>query len=99
MARILLVDDEKMAQTVYGEYLAQAGHEVATAGTVEEAKTALSEGQFDAVVTDLMGVQEPEGLIGIHTNMPKVIPPAVEQAIIAGNPLPSFCRSCRGYNS
>ncbi|MFC9092136.1 epoxide hydrolase family protein [Streptomyces sp. NPDC002387] len=46
-------------------------------------------GDWGAVVTDLMGVQEPEGLVGIHTNMPKVIPPAVELAIIAGNPLPS----------
>lgn len=46
-------------------------------------------GDWGAVVTDLMGVQEPEGLVGIHTNMPKVIPPAIEQAIIAGGPLPS----------
>ncbi|MGW7383387.1 epoxide hydrolase family protein [Streptomyces sp. NPDC054794] len=46
-------------------------------------------GDWGAVVTDVMGVQEPEGLVGIHTNMPKVIPPAIEEAIIAGNPLPS----------
>ncbi|MGY5034306.1 epoxide hydrolase family protein [Streptomyces sp. 900116325] len=46
-------------------------------------------GDWGAVVTDLMGVQEPEGLVGIHTNMPKVIPPAIEQAIITGDPLPS----------
>ncbi|SEP08013.1 epoxide hydrolase family protein [Actinacidiphila rubida] len=45
-------------------------------------------GDWGAVVTDAMGVQEPEGLVGIHTNMPKVIPPAIELAIIAGNPLP-----------
>ena len=29
MARVLLVDDEKMAQTVYGDYLTRAGHECA----------------------------------------------------------------------
>lgn len=46
-------------------------------------------GDWGAVVTDLMGVQEPEGLVGIHTNMPKVIPPAIEQAIISGDPLPA----------
>ncbi|WP_235456863.1 epoxide hydrolase family protein [Streptomyces olivochromogenes] len=46
-------------------------------------------GDWGAVVTDVMGVQEPEGLVGIHTNMPKVIPPAVEEAVVAGNPLPS----------
>ncbi|MFF0396057.1 epoxide hydrolase family protein [Streptomyces sp. NPDC005248] len=46
-------------------------------------------GDWGAIVTDLMGVQEPQGLVGIHTNMPKVIPPAIEQAIITGDPLPS----------
>ncbi|MFD4589069.1 epoxide hydrolase family protein [Streptomyces sp. NPDC058434] len=46
-------------------------------------------GDWGAVITDLMGVQEPEGLLGIHTNMPGVIPPAIEQAVAAGNPLPS----------
>ncbi|MFE8950540.1 epoxide hydrolase family protein [Streptomyces sp. NPDC007856] len=45
-------------------------------------------GDWGAVVTDTMGVQEPEGLVGIHTNMPKVIPPAIELALIAGTPLP-----------
>ena len=28
MARILLVDDEKVARAVYGDYLTGAGHEV-----------------------------------------------------------------------
>ncbi|WP_435227276.1 epoxide hydrolase family protein [Streptomyces sp. Tue6028] len=46
-------------------------------------------GDWGAVITDIMGVQEPEGLVGIHTNMPGIFPPAVEQAIAAGNPLPS----------
>jgi pimeloyl-ACP methyl ester carboxylesterase len=36
-----------------------------------------------------MGAQEPEGLVGIHTNMPKVIPAAIDAALIAGNPLPA----------
>ncbi|UUN26511.1 epoxide hydrolase family protein [Streptomyces sp. FIT100] len=46
-------------------------------------------GDWGAVVTDTMAAQEPEGLVGIHTNMPKVIPPAIEAAIVLGNPLPS----------
>jgi pimeloyl-ACP methyl ester carboxylesterase len=46
-------------------------------------------GDWGAIVTDFMGVQEPEGLIGIHTNMAGVIPPAVDAALIAGNPLPA----------
>ncbi|MGV9235015.1 epoxide hydrolase family protein [Streptomyces nigra] len=45
-------------------------------------------GDWGAVVTDLMGVHEPEGLLGIHTNMPGIFPPAIEQAIAVGNPLP-----------
>ncbi|MFI8185284.1 epoxide hydrolase [Actinacidiphila glaucinigra] len=46
-------------------------------------------GDWGAIVTDLMGLQEPRGLLGIHTNMPGVIPPAIDQAIAKGNPLPA----------
>jgi pimeloyl-ACP methyl ester carboxylesterase len=46
-------------------------------------------GDWGALVTELMGVQEPEGLVGIHTNMACVFPPAIEQAVATGNPLPS----------
>ncbi|MGW3247363.1 epoxide hydrolase family protein [Streptomyces sp. NPDC001070] len=45
-------------------------------------------GDWGAIVTDLMGAQEPEGLVGIHTNMPKVIPGDIDAALIKGNPLP-----------
>ncbi|MGW3691722.1 epoxide hydrolase family protein [Streptomyces sp. NPDC005125] len=45
-------------------------------------------GDWGAIVTDLMGSQEPEGLVGIHTNMPKVVPPAIDAALAKGNPLP-----------
>ncbi|MFE9626718.1 epoxide hydrolase family protein [Streptomyces sp. NPDC006527] len=51
-------------------------------------KYAAQGGDWGAVVTDTMALQQPEGLVGIHTNMPKVVPPAIEQAIVAGNPLP-----------
>ena len=61
MARLLLVDDEKMAQTVYGEYLTQAGHEVTVVGSVLDAKAALEKGPFDAVVTDLI-LPESDGM-------------------------------------
>ncbi|MGI5144023.1 MULTISPECIES: epoxide hydrolase family protein [unclassified Streptomyces] len=46
-------------------------------------------GDWGAIVTDLMGAQEPEGLIGIHTNMPKVIPADIDAALLVGNPLPA----------
>lgn len=54
MARVLLVDDEKVARTVYGDYLADAGHEVHAVGGVTEARAALALQPFDIVVTDLI---------------------------------------------
>jgi two-component system cell cycle response regulator len=54
MARILLVDDEKMARTLYGDYLREAGHTVTAVGTFEEVQEALAAEPFDAVVTDLI---------------------------------------------
>lgn len=46
-------------------------------------------GDWGSIVVNFMGVQEPKGLIGIHTNMPEVIPPEVDAAIWSGNPLPA----------
>lgn len=54
MARILLVDDEKMARTLYGDILRGAGHEVTPVGSYLEARQALACAAFDAVVTDLI---------------------------------------------
>ncbi|MFE8950283.1 epoxide hydrolase family protein [Streptomyces sp. NPDC007856] len=52
-------------------------------------KYAAQGGDWGAIVADFMGVQEPEGLVGIHTNMAGVVPPAIDAALIAGNPLPA----------
>ncbi len=51
-------------------------------------------GDWGAIITDLMGVQEPPGLLGIHTNMAGVVPPDVWTALArnvlgAGGPPPS----------
>ncbi len=54
MARILLVDDEKVSRALYSDYLTGAGHTVSAVGTLDEAKGALSGGGYDAVVTDLI---------------------------------------------
>jgi diguanylate cyclase (GGDEF)-like protein len=54
MARILLVDDEKVSRALYSDYLTGAGHSVSAVGTLEETKGALSAGGYDAVVTDLI---------------------------------------------
>lgn len=45
-------------------------------------------GDWGAIIIDQMGVQEPEGLIGIHTNMACAIPPEVDAAAFAGGPAP-----------
>jgi hypothetical protein len=36
-----------------------------------------------------MGVQAPKELLAIHTNMPGVIPPAIEAAALGGAPVPA----------
>src|SRR5688500_18388418 len=46
-------------------------------------------GDWGAIIVDLMGAQAPEGLLGIHTNMPNVIPPAIDAAALAGAPVPA----------
>ncbi len=46
-------------------------------------------GDWGAVVTDLMGVHAAPELLGIHTNMPGVVPPEVSKAIASGGPAPS----------
>ncbi|HEY2506565.1 MAG TPA: epoxide hydrolase [Streptosporangiaceae bacterium] len=51
-------------------------------------------GDWGAIVTDVMAAQEPPGLIGMHTNMPGVVPPKVSTALArnvlgAGGPPPA----------
>jgi hypothetical protein len=46
-------------------------------------------GDWGAVVTDLIGVQAPPELLGVHVNMPGAIPAEIDQASAAGSPTPS----------
>src|SRR5262245_39067223 len=46
-------------------------------------------GDWGAVVVDMMGVQAPPGLLGIHTNMPGIFPDDIDQAAFSGAPAPS----------
>lgn len=54
MARVLLVDDDPVARAVYGDVLEGGGHRVTPVGQAEEARTALGEATYDAVITDLL---------------------------------------------
>jgi pimeloyl-ACP methyl ester carboxylesterase len=48
-----------------------------------------SGGDWGAIVTDVMGQQAPPELLGIHTNLPGVVPDDVFKAIATGSPAPS----------
>jgi diguanylate cyclase (GGDEF)-like protein len=54
MAQILLVDDEKVARSLYSDFLAGAGHDVTAVGSAAEARAALQKERFDLLVTDLI---------------------------------------------
>jgi pimeloyl-ACP methyl ester carboxylesterase len=52
-------------------------------------KFAAQGGDWGAVIVDLMGVQAPPELLGIHTNMPGIFPAEIDQAAFSGAPAPS----------
>jgi pimeloyl-ACP methyl ester carboxylesterase len=45
-------------------------------------------GDWGALITDLMAVQAPPELLGIHSNMPGAVPPEIDKAAFAGAPPP-----------
>jgi len=45
-------------------------------------------GDWGAVIVDMMGLQAPPGLLGIHTNMPGIFPNEIDQAAFSGAPAP-----------
>jgi pimeloyl-ACP methyl ester carboxylesterase len=46
-------------------------------------------GDWGAVVVDMMGLQAPPELLGIHTNMPGIFPADIDEAAFSGAPAPS----------
>src|SRR5262245_38380718 len=45
-------------------------------------------GDWGAVVVDMMGLEAPSELLGIHTNMPGIFPNEIDQAAFSGAPAP-----------
>ncbi len=46
-------------------------------------------GDWGNAVTELMAVQEPAGLLGIHTNMAATVPAEINKALASGGPVPT----------
>ena len=46
-------------------------------------------GDWGAIIVDMMGVQAPPELLGIHTNMPGIFPANIDKAAASGAPAPS----------
>ena len=46
-------------------------------------------GDWGAIITELMGAQAPPELLGIHTNMPNVIPLDIDKMAFSGAPAPA----------
>ena len=46
-------------------------------------------GDWGALIVDLMGVQAPPELLGIHTNMAGAVPPEIDKAAFTGAPPPA----------
>src|SRR5688500_6491634 len=46
-------------------------------------------GDWGAIVVDHMGVQAPEALLAIHTNLPGIVPADVDKALVVGEPPPA----------
>ena len=46
-------------------------------------------GDWGAIIVDLMGVEAPPELIGIHTNMAGAVPPEIDGAAFTGAPAPA----------
>jgi pimeloyl-ACP methyl ester carboxylesterase len=46
-------------------------------------------GDWGGLVVDTMGVQAAPGLLGIHTNFPRTLPPDVSKALQSGSPAPA----------
>jgi two-component system cell cycle response regulator len=59
---VLLVDDERFARTVYGDYLRAAGYDVEVADGADSALAQLARRRFDILLTDVILPGDKDGL-------------------------------------
>lgn len=45
-------------------------------------------GDWGAIISEIMAIQAPAGLLGVHTNMPGTVPPDVVQRVRTRQPVP-----------
>ena len=85
--RLLIVEDEERLRRSVSRYLESHGIEVTQAGSLEEARSYLDAGAFDAVVLDV-GLPDGDGLA--------LLPLAgVQRAVVVtANPEPKRFRDC-----
>jgi pimeloyl-ACP methyl ester carboxylesterase len=69
------------------ERMGRAWHELMT--RLGYSRYVAQGGDWGAFVVDQMGLQAPEGLLAIHTNMPATVPAEIDRILIAGGPPPS----------
>ncbi|QHA02466.1 alpha/beta fold hydrolase [Streptomyces broussonetiae] len=46
-------------------------------------------GDWGAVISDKMAIQQPAGLLGIHVNFPATVPPDIARKLACGDPVPA----------
>ena len=64
-------------------------------GRLEYTKYVAQGGDWGNAVSELMAVQQPTGLLGIHTNMAATVPADISKALAAGGPAPLTSRRTR----
>lgn len=66
-----------------------AGAYIALMERLGYTKYVVSGGDWGAIIIEQMALRTPPGLVGLHTNMPGVVPPEIDMAVSRGDPLPA----------
>jgi pimeloyl-ACP methyl ester carboxylesterase len=69
------------------QHVARAWHELM--GRLGYKQYVSQGGDWGAIISEVMAVQAPAGLLGIHVNMPGTVPPEVVKQVRSGAPVPA----------